>query len=271
MPELPDVEAIRRYLLAEGLAESRITGVTLGWPRAVQGVSPEEFSRDLPGRVFLDVQRRAKYLLLPLDRGTLVVHLRMTGSLELVEASAGPLSKPSAVFGLSGHRELRFYDPRRLGKLWLLDDPAPLLAALGPEPLEPSFTIAVLEERLARRRTPIKPLLLEQDVIAGIGNIYADEILFCAKLHPTRIASTLTARELERLHGCTVSVLERATELLSPMIPLGGPPTESAEGRKLLRMPREAESPCTQCRTPVRRLVLRGRSAYFCPSCQPES
>ena len=246
MPELPDVEAIRRYLLAEGLAESRITGVTLGWPRAVQGVSPEEFSRDLPGRVFLDVQRRAKYLLLPLDRGTLVVHLRMTGSLELVEASAGPLSKPSAVFGLSGHRELRFYDPRRLGKLWLLDDPAPLLAALGPE-------------------------LLEQDVIAGIGNIYADEILLCAQLHPTRIASTLTARELGRLHGCVVSVMERATDLLSPMIPLGGPPTESAEGRKLLRMPREAESPCTQCRTPVRRLVLRGRSAYFCPSCQPES
>ena len=246
MPELPDVEAIRRYLLAEGLAESRITGVTLGWPRAVQGVSPEEFSRDLPGRVFLDVQRRAKYLLLPLDRGTLVVHLRMTGSLELVEASAGPLSKPSAVFGLSGHRELRFYDPRRLGKLWLLDDPAPLLAALGPE-------------------------LLEQDVIAGIGNIYADEILLCAQLHPTRIASTLTARELGRLHGCVVSVMERATDLLSPMIPLGGPPTESAEGRKLLRMPREAESPCTQCRTPVRRLVLRGRSAYFCPSCQPKS
>ena len=246
MPELPDVEAIRRYLLAEGLAESRITGVTLGWPRAVQGVSPEEFSRDLPGRVFLDVQRRAKYLLLPLDRGTLVVHLRMTGSLELVEASAGPLSKPSAVFGLSGHRELRFYDPRRLGKLWLLDDPAPLLAALGPE-------------------------LLEQDVIAGIGNIYADEILLCAQLHPTRIASTLTARELGRLHGCVVSVMERATDLLSPMIPLGGPPTESAEGRKLLRMPREAESPCTQCRTPVRRLVLRGRSAYFCSSCQPES
>ena len=246
MPELPDVEAIRRYLLAEDLAESRITGVTLGWPRAVQGVSPEEFSRDLPGRVFLDVQRRAKYLLLPLGRGTLVVHLRMTGSLELVEASAGPLSKPSAVFGLSGHRELRFYDPRRLGKLWLLDDPAPLLAALGPE-------------------------LLEQDVIAGIGNIYADEILLCAQLHPTRIASTLTARELGRLHGCVVSVMERATDLLSPMIPLGGPPTESAEGRKLLRMPREAESPCTQCRTPVRRLVLRGRSAYFCPSCQPES
>ena len=246
MPELPDVEAIRRYLLPEGLAESRITGVTLGWARAVQGVSPEEFSRDLPGRVFLDVQRRAKYLLLPLDRGTLVVHLRMTGSLELVEASAGPLSKPSAVFGLSGHRELRFYDPRRLGKLWLLDDPAPLLAALGPE-------------------------LLEQDVIAGIGNIYADEILLCAQLHPTRIASTLTARELGRLHGCVVSVMERATDLLSPMIPLGGPPTESAEGRKLLRMPREAESPCTQCRTPVRRLVLRGRSAYFCPSCQPES
>ena len=271
MPELPDVEAVRRYLLAGGLAESRVTGVTLGWPRAVQGVSPEEFIRDLPGRFFLDVHRRAKYLLLPLDRGILVVHLRMTGSLELVETAAEAHSKPSAVFRLSDGRELRFYDPRRLGKLWLVDDPAPLLAALDPEPLESSFTIAVMEERLARRRTPIKPLLLEQDVIAGIGNIYADEILFCAKLHPTRIATTLTANDLKRLHGCIVSVLEQATELLSPMIPLGGPPTESAEGRTVLRMPRAAEALCTQCRTPIRRLVLRGRSAYLCPSCQPES
>ena len=219
----------------------------------------------------MDVRRRAKHLLLPLDRGTLVVHLRMTDSLELVEAFAELHSKPSAVFELSDGRELRFHDPRRLGKLWLVDDPGPLLAALGPEPLEPSFTVAVLQERLARRRTPIKPLLLEQGVIAGIGNIYADEILLCAGLHSTRIASTLTAKELERLHGCTVSVLERATKLLSPMIPLGGPPTESAEGRTVLRMPRDAEALCTRCGTPVRRLVLRGRGAYFCPSCQPAS
>ena len=268
MPELPDVEAIRRYLLTSGLIESRVTGVTLGWPRAVQGMSPEEFGRQLFGRAFLDVRRRAKYLLLPLDQDTLVVHLRMTGSLELTPASAIAPSKPSAVFELSGGQELRFYDPRRLGKLWLVDDPARLLAGLGPEPLEPSFTPEVLVERLARRRSPIKPLLLEQGVIAGIGNIYADEVLFCARLHPTRPASELTSQELGRLHQCIVSVLERATELLSPMIPLGGPPTESKEGRTVLRMPREAGASCTRCGTPVQRLVLRGRSAYFCLSCQ---
>ena len=255
-------------ILAAGLVESRVASVGLGWPRAVQGLSPEEFSRRLTGRAFLDVRRRAKYLLFPLDQGTLVVHLRMTGSLEVTPSSAASPSRPSAVLGLSGDRELRFYDPRRLGKLWLMDDPVALLAGLGPEPLEPSFTVAVLKERLSRRRSPIKPVLLEQDVIAGIGNIYADEVLFCAGLHPTRPASDLATQQLDRLHRCIVSVLERATELLSPLIPLGGPPTESQEGRTVLRMPRDAGAPCTRCGTPVQRLVLRGRSAYFCPSCQ---
>ena len=269
MPELPDVEAIRRYLLASGLAESRVTAVRLGWPRAVQGIGPEQFIQGLTGQAVLDIGRRAKYLLFRLDSGTLVVHLRMTGSLEVVEPSANAPSRPSAVIGLSDGRELRFYDQRRLGKLWLVDDPAPLLAGLGPEPLEPAFTIAELKKRVCARRSPIKPVLMEQGVIAGIGNIYADEILFCAGIHPTRPVSGLTSRELDRLHRCIVSVLERSTETLAPFIPLSGPLTESQIGRMLLRMPRAAGAPCTRCGTPVQRLVLRGRSAFFCPSCQP--
>ncbi len=137
MPELPDVEAIRRYLLAQGLPESRIAGVSLGWPKAVQGMTPAEFTHRITGCAFLDVNRRAKYLLFPLDRDTLVVHLRMTGSLELVDSSDAFHSRPSALFQLSDGRELRFYDPRRLGKLWLTGDPAPMLASLGLSPWSP--------------------------------------------------------------------------------------------------------------------------------------
>ena len=268
MPELPDVEAIRRYLVASGLVEARLTGVEIGWPRAIQGIQLEDFSRRLTGRTILDARRRAKFLFLPLDVDILVVHLRMTGSLEVVTPSSQLLSRPSATFGLSTGKELRFYDPRRLGRLWLVEDTSPLFSKLGPEPLEPSFTVGTLAERLRRRGAPIKPVLLEQDVIAGIGNIYADEILFCARIHPTRPASRLTSQEMDHLHACIVSVLRDATEALSLMIPLGGPPTESQQGRAILRVPRQADASCTRCGTPVRRLVLRGRSAYFCPACQ---
>ena len=268
MPELPDVEAVRRYLIASGIVESRITGVTLEWPRAVVEPSAGEFTRRVTGRTVLDVGRRAKFLYLPLDTGTLVVHLRMTGNLEVVEPSTPARTRPSATFALSTGLQLRFYDPRRLGKLWLVDDTAPLFDKLGPEPLEASFTVGLLAQRLGRRRAPIKPVLLDQGVIAGIGNIYADEILFCARLHPTRPAADLTDVEMERLHACIVSVLKDAVEVLTPVVPAGGPPTESEQGRQVLRVPRQEDAPCGRCGTPVTRLVLRGRSAYFCGACQ---
>ncbi len=239
----------------------------------------------------MDVGRRAKFLYFPLDTSTLVVHLRMTGNLKVVdtgdsssyvETSAtrftyleqaqnrrpGISEAPSAVFNLSNGRELRFTDPRRLGKLWLVDDTAPLFDKLGPEPLEASFTVGLLAERLGRRRAPIKPVLLDQGVIAGIGNIYADEVLFCARVHPSRPTADLTDVETERLHACIVSVLKDAVEALTSVVPAGGPPTESEQGRQTLRVPRQEGAPCGRCGTPVTRLVLRGRSAYFCGACQ---
>ena len=163
---------------------------------------------------------------------------------------------------------MRFYDARRLGKLWLVGDLAPLFARLGPEPLEPSFTLELLKERIGRRRAPMKPVLLEQGAIAGIGNIYADEILFCAGIHPTRPTSELTPREMERLHGCIVAVLRGATEALSSIVPIYTLSSESQQDREELHVPRQVGVPCTHCDTPVQRLVLRGRSAYFCPVCQ---
>ena len=268
MPELPDVEALRRYLLAQHIVGRRFTATRLGWPKGVQVPSPPEFTTILQGRRIQDIQRRAKFLLLPLDGPTLIVHLRMTGSLEVVPLGAPPDRFAHNVFTLDDGRELRFRDPRKLGMLWLVDDTGPVLGHLGPEPLEPGFTLRVLEQCLKGVKVPIKPLLCEQDRVAGIGNIYADEILFCSGIAPLRRAGELTSSEVKRLYACIREVLQRAIEELSRLMPLGGPPSETELGSQVLALPRQEKAPCPQCGTPLHRLVLRGRSAYFCSRCQ---
>ena len=267
MPELPEVESVRLALVEAGIVESRITGVELNYPKAVLEPSASEFVERLQGRVVLDAGRRAKYLYLPLDEGALVVHLRMTGNLK-IEAAEPVERAPSAVFSLSTGGEMRFYDRRRLGKLWLVDDVEPLFAGLGPEPLGPDFTADWLKDRLSSRNAPIKPLLLEQDIAAGVGNIYADEALFRARIHPNRSASKLTDEEVTCLHGCIVDVLRRAVGVLAPLIAGGASPTLSETGHEALRVPRSADEQCSACDKRVKRLVIRGRSAYFCDACQ---
>ncbi|MBI2856266.1 MAG: DNA-formamidopyrimidine glycosylase, partial [Chloroflexi bacterium] len=148
MPELPDVEAIRRYLLARGIVGRAFTEVTLHWPKAVRQPSPEEFCRQLVRRRIQDVRRRGKFLLVNLDNGTLVLHLRMTGSLVLIPPSEEPHHLTRTLFELDDGRRLLFVDGRKLGNIWLLDDPSPILAHLGPEPLDRGFTSKVLGERL---------------------------------------------------------------------------------------------------------------------------
>ena len=268
MPELPEVEAVRLALVEAGIVESRITSVILNYPKAVLEPSADEFVDSLRGRVVLDAGRRAKYLYFPLDEGVLVVHLRMTGNLKM-EAVEEPAERvPTAVFSLSTDGEMRFYDGRRLGKLWLVEDVEPLFAGLGPEPLGPDFTAGWLKGRLSSRKAPIKPLLMEQDIAAGVGNIYADEALFCARIHPNRSASNLRDEEVIRLHACIVDILQRAVGVLTPLISGGASPTLSETGHEALRVPRRADEPCSNCGKPVKRLVIRGRSAYFCGVCQ---
>ena len=268
MPELPEVEAVRLALVEAGLVEARSTGVTLNYTKAVLKPSADEFVDRMRGRVVLDARRRAKYLHFPLDEGALVVHLRMTGNLK-IEATEEPAERvPTAVFSLSTGGEMRFYDRRRLGKLWFVEDVEPLFAGLGPEPLGPDFTADWLKARLSSRNAPIKPLLMEQDIAAGVGNIYADEALFCARIHPNRSASKLEDEEIGRLHTCIVEILQRAVGVLAPLISGGASPTLSETGHEALRVPRRADEPCSNCGKPVNRLVIRGRSAYFCGVCQ---
>lgn len=307
MPELPDVEAIRRYLVAVGLPGRTITAVRLDWPKAIQEPAPEEFARRIRGHRIQDIGRRAKFLLFALssashkegsgnlgsptgvsggvplnfqspspsrERGTqgmrvyLILHLRMTGSLLVEPASQEPPKHTHIAFTLDDGRELRFADPRKLGMIWLVEDPGPVLSGLGPEPLEPGFTPQVLRERLDGRRAPVKALLCDQSLVAGIGNIYADEVLFEARIHPLKIASQLSDQEVHRLHQAMVTVLPRAIQRLAAVVPVAGPPTESEQGLSTLVVPRREGARCPRCGTSIQRVVVRGRSAYFCPSCQ---
>ena len=202
MPELPEVETIASDLRPR-LVGRRFTTVSLVWPRMVLEPSAEEFSRLLPGRTIRSVARRGKYLIFRLDSGeSLVLHLRMSGSL-LLRDKAGAEERPlylTAAFGLDGGLELLFCDRRKLGTASLVANEHALARKLGPEPLAPGFTARVLKERLSTRKAPIKAMLCDQKLVAGIGNMYADEALFFAGIHPMRAAGDLSDPEIRRLH-----------------------------------------------------------------------
>ena len=271
MPELPDVEAMRRYLIDRGLVGRKFTGAVLNWPRAVQGTSLEDLVLGILHKRVSDVERRAKYLMLRLDDGqSLVFHMRMTGSLLLEQADTPRHPMTRNFFPLDDDWHLLFVDPRKLGTIQLVADEASLVGNLGPEPLDDSFTHEVFMQRMERRKAPVKALLCEQSVIAGIGNIYADEILFASAVHPLTPGGSLTPEQGERMHAATVEILTQAIDKLAKIVAKGGPPTESAEGLGTLKIPRKANSPCTKCAEPIKRIIVRGRGAYFCPTCQQQ-
>lgn len=269
MPELPDVEAMRRNIEPD-LVGRIFSGVTLNWPNAVKEPSAGEFQEALPGATIKGIGRRAKYFIFDLDgEETLIVHLRMTGSLRVVPDEEEMNRFTQTIFQLDNERQLRFVDPRKFGAMWLVADVDPVLGRLGPEPLEEGFTPDILAEKLSGKGAPIKALLLEQELIAGIGNIYADDILFESSIHPLRRGKDLKGRELEAVHGSIRKILSDAIEKLSVNLPVDAPPTEEL-GAEVIIVPRTAGEGCSRCGTPVQRIVVRGRGTYFCPQCQME-
>ena len=268
VPELPDVEAIRRYLASQDLVGRAVIGVELRWPRAVRAPTPERLATEITGRRVVEIRRRGKYLVLPLSgrpSRTLILHLGMTGSLAVHPAESERPCHTRNVLLHDGGLSLCFVDPRKLGAMWLVSDEAEVLAGLGPEPLGSEFTPEVLARLMAGRRASIKALLCDQGVVAGIGNIYADEVLFVAGIHPLKRGNRMSRPQMRRLHEAIVSRLSEATEHMAPLVAGGGPPTEGSERLGLLLLPRSEGAPCKRCGTPVRRVVVRGRSTYFCP------
>ena len=271
MPELPEVETVRRQL--EPLIRGRrISGFELapGAERLLRGASAAELRDQLRDRRFERVDRRGKYLGLQLDDGRCcVVHLRMTGALHFRRSDHPDERFTRAVFQLADDHQLRFVDIRKFGTIDVVDQMADALPALGPEPLGDEFDVAALWDALRGRTIALKAALLDQRSVAGIGNIYADEALFLARLHPEVPAGALRARERIALHAAIQTVLEEG-------VAHGGASfrdyTDTAgkagEQQYYVRVFRRTEQPCDECNTPIRRTIVGGRATHWCPRCQ---
>jgi formamidopyrimidine-DNA glycosylase len=281
MPELPEVETVARRLQAR-LPGAEIRGAEVLWPRTVAYPQPaERFAMEVAGGVVDHVGRRAKSVVLYLDDGrVLTVALRMTGALIVAAPGAPPDPHARVVFDLADGRQLRFRDARKFGRIGLYPgrgrrQVADVFARHGPEPLAPSFTAARLAERLRRRSARLKTLLLDQSFIAGVGNIYADETLWRARLHPLRRADTLTEVEVRRLHrGIRAALREGLAGGGASYRDYVDPDGEPGLAAERMRVYRRTGEPCFRCGRRIERIVVSARATHFCPHCQtlpPES
>ncbi|HYU62418.1 MAG TPA: bifunctional DNA-formamidopyrimidine glycosylase/DNA-(apurinic or apyrimidinic site) lyase [Verrucomicrobiae bacterium] len=273
MPELPEVETIVADLRPH-LVGRTIERCELSFPTIVRHPEPQEFVDALRGMRIESVRRRGKYIRIGLGDGLeLVVHLGMTGQLRLVDAAA-PLEKHThAVFVLDDGRQLRYRDPRRFGRLLLGTEQALLTAKkmprLGPEPIDPDFAAEELYQRLKRRRAPLKAVLLDQGAVAGVGNIYADESLYRARLRPDRIAGAVSRKSARRLHdslreSLQIAIANRGSSVDTYRDAWGD---VGGQQEKLLVYGRAGE-PCFTCGRPLSSIRIAGRTTVFCRRCQ---
>ncbi|TCL70816.1 DNA-(apurinic or apyrimidinic site) lyase [Hydrogenispora ethanolica] len=271
MPELPEVESIR-LTIAPKLTGRTILSGKVHHPKLVQNISTVEFLREIQGKEIVGLDRRGKYLLLRLaGEMTLSIHLRMTGQLTVAPGGEPPADATYLQLVLDNGTELRFRDQRKFGRVALFPSAAipANLARLGPEPLDDSFTVAVFEKQLARRKLAVKKALLDQSIIAGVGNIYADEALFVAGIHPARSLDTLTEAELVKLHGAIRQVLAEGIEYR------GTTKRDYRDGegnpggyQDRLRVYGRKGQPCPICQAPIAKMIFGGRGTHFCPLCQ---
>ena len=297
MPELPEVETVANDL-QRWVAGATIRDATVHWDRTIRHPKPPElFVAEISGATIRRVGRRAKTVLLHLADGrVMTVALRMTGALIVAAPGTPPDPYARVVFALEDGRELRYRDVRKFGRIGLWPGGGmrsvgagrgarsrkvaegskgyrigEVFSGHGPEPLARSFTAARFAERLSRRSGRLKTLLLDQSFIAGVGNIYADEALWRARLHPMRAADTLTPEEVRRLHRAVRQVLRQGIanrgSSISDYVGADGEPGDNAER---LMVYQRTDQPCYRCGRPISRIVVGQRSTHFCPRCQPE-
>jgi formamidopyrimidine-DNA glycosylase len=269
MPELPEVETIVRAL-RQPLLGRVILEVRNDWPRHVGEPELAELQERIRGLRIEAINRRGKYLLFDLCNGEhLLIHLKMSGQLMVVSAGSPADKHVHTVFALDNGNELRFRDIRKFGRVHLVRDPGVILGKLGPEPLSSSFSADILFQRLQKRRRLLKPLLLDQTFIAGIGNIYADEALYHARLHPKRYSHTLTDSEAATLFDSIRKALQLGLDRDGASVDSYRKP-DGSRGQmqeEFVAYGREGEQ-CYRCSGTIVRMVLGGRSTYYCPVCQ---
>lgn len=271
MPELPEVETIR-LTLEPKLLERKITGGEVYLPKLITDHSPAVFLRQVTGQKIIKIERRGKYLLLKLSNGLITAfHLRMTGQLTVCRENTPLMNATYLRLMLDDGQELRFRDQRKFGKIYLFPEQSllPGILKLGPEPLPPDFSPEVLANRLANRKLAIKKALLNQEIIAGLGNIYTDEALFLAGIHPARPVDTLTKPELELLYQAIQQVLREGIEhrgtTRQHFCDGEGKPGSHQE---YLRVYGRKGLPCLNCRNLIEKMNFGGRGTHFCSFCQ---
>jgi len=267
MPELPEVETIRKELSPWVVGQS-FTQVDIVDARVVSGGSAGKVCRGLVGQRVESLERRGKYLIFHLSNGrALIIHLRMTGSLLLNPKEPNRYAR--AVFGLSNGQRFVFTDRRRLGVMWLVDDAGVVVGKLGPEPLDRDFTADVLRQRLGRHHVPIKAALLDQHVVAGVGNMYADEALFASRIHPLRKADELSPEDVRTLHNSIRRILKAAIGNKGASVDsYVRPDGELGTAHFDFKVAHKGGEQCPACGGAIERIAVQGRGTYFCPGCQ---
>jgi formamidopyrimidine-DNA glycosylase len=276
MPELPEVQTIVDDLIAAGVAGHTLQSVGVYWPKSVATPSVRHFRSGLAGDRFVSIARRGKFIVFQLaSKGWLLIHLRMSGHLHLVPRNQPRAKHEHVVIQLKDAPDLRFHDPRKFGRLYWVVDPAEILGRLGPEPLGKTFTGKRLAEMLAGRRRQLKPLLLDQSFIAGLGNIYVDEALWASRLHPETLSNSVATDHARRLHRAIRRVLRRGlgnggTTLSRGTATFTSVNKNRGRNRDALAVFRRTGLPCLRCRTPIVRIIVGQRSSHICPQCQEE-
>ena len=274
MPELPEVETVardlRRHLLPDGGGTGPVVvGARVAWTRTLRDEDPEAFLAGVRGRRIEAVGRRGKNVLIDLDGGAfLTVHLKMTGQLFVVPAGLPVDPYERAALVLDDGREIRFRDVRKFGRIGLYTADDHPFDDLGPEPLDPRFTLRAWRERLRGRRARLKPLLVDQSFMVGVGNIYADEALWRSRLHPLRTASTLRPKDERLLYRNVLEILGEAVERRGSSIDDYTAPDGDGEMQERLDVYQHTGEPCPRCGRPIRRIVIGIRATHFCSFCQ---
>ena len=274
MPELPEVQTLVNDLNAAGIAGTKISSARVYWPRTIATPSVRNFKNGIKAKTIATIWRRGKFIVMDLTPDShLLIHLRMSGRLHLVSPGTKRSPHEHVIFSFKNADELRFHDTRKFGRVFLVRDLTPVLGHLGLEPLESGFNIAALRASLLSRKRLLKPLLLDQTIIAGLGNIYVDEALWEARLHPCRRSHTLSALELHALRRAIPRVLKRGLNNLGTTLGSGKANFYSiarhrGRNQDQLHVFRRTGLPCPRCRHSIERIIVGQRSTHICPKCQ---
>jgi formamidopyrimidine-DNA glycosylase len=274
MPELPEVQTIVNDLITAGVKGATIAGAKVFWSRTIAEPSASEFCRRIKGKSISAIRRRGKFIVLEFINGeNLLIHLRMSGRLHLVAKDLPREKHEHVILNFSDGNQLRFHDTRKFGRIYLTVDADKILGRLGLEPLTAGFSRRFLAQKLRARNRRLKPLLLDQTFIAGLGNIYVDEALWESRIHPCRMAASLSEAEIRALHLAIPKVLKRGLKNLGTSLGTGKTNFYSiakhqGRNRDQLKVFRQTGRPCRRCRTKIQRIVVGQRSTHICPGCQ---